>query len=114
MLRRLILGCFLVLTLIGIAAMKSGLPLSPRQEELWRLRNQLVDSEPGEQLVDAKRLHDIQSRTGDLAFQYQESADGKTRNMGNGLRDINEKLVTAIDDASGGAYRPARARYCAV
>lgn len=95
----------------GIAAMKSGLPLSPRQEELWRLRNQLVDSETGDQAIDPKRLHEIQSRTGDLAYQYQKSPDGKTKNVGNGLRDVNEKLVDAIDEASGGAYRPARAKF---
>lgn len=95
----------------GIAAMKSGLPLSPRQEELWRLRNQIVNSDTGEQLVDPARLHEIQSRNGDLAYQYQKSPDGKTKNIGNGLRDVNEKLVDAIDEASGGSYRPARAKF---
>ena len=62
----------------GIQGLKSGLPLSPRQEELWRLRNQLSDPETGETLFDAKRLHEIQSRNGDLAYQYQQSADGNT------------------------------------
>lgn len=103
----------------GIAAVKSGLPLSPRQEELWRLRNQLVDPETGEQLVDAKRLHEIQSRTGDKAFNLQKSADGWTRDVGSGLRDINEKLVDAIDEASkgvgsaagAGPYRQGRAKF---
>lgn len=95
----------------GIQGLKSGLPLSPRQEELWRLRNQLVDAETGEQMFDAAKLHEIQSRNGDLAYQLQKSPDGKTRHIGNGLRDVNEKLVDAIDTASGGSYRPARAKF---
>jgi hypothetical protein len=95
----------------GIAGLKSGLPLSPRQEELWRLRNQLTNPDTGESLFDAARLHQIQSQTGDKAFQLQKSPDGGTRDVGNGLRGINEKLVDAIDAASGGAYRPARAKF---
>jgi hypothetical protein len=95
----------------GIQGLKSGLPLSPRQEALWRLRNQLEDPQTGEQMFDAQRLHEIQSRTGDQAFNLQKSGDGWTRDAGNGLRDINEKLVDAIDAASGGTYRPARAKF---
>jgi hypothetical protein len=89
---------------------KSGLPLSTRQQELARLRQQLT-TENGETLVDPKRLHEVQYQNGNAAYQFSKSPDAAQRRAGAGLRDINEKLVDAIDAASGGAYRPARAKF---
>jgi hypothetical protein len=86
------------------------LPLSPVQQELLRLKQQLV-APTGETLVDAQRLHDVQSRVGDYAYQLSKSADGKDRFLGGQLRDMNERLIDQIDEASGGKYRPARAKF---
>jgi hypothetical protein len=97
----------------GLQAMldpATKLPLSPLQQELLRLKQQLI-APTGETLTDAGRLHQVQSALGDKAYQYQQSAEGPTRLVGGGLRDINEKLVDAIDKASGGSYRPARQQF---
>lgn len=85
------------------------LPLSPLQQELLRFRSQLTTG--GEQAFDAQRLHEIQSRMGDQAYQLSISPDPKDRMLGSQLRGFNEKLIDQIDDASGGAYRPARALF---
>lgn len=97
----------------GLTAMldpATRLPLSPFQQELLRLKQQLV-APTGETLTDARRLHDVQSRLGDMAYQLTQSADGKDRWLGSQLRSVNEKLIDQIDTASGGAYRPARAKF---
>jgi hypothetical protein len=85
------------------------LPLSDLQQELLRLKQQLV-TPTGETLTDPRRLHFVQSDFGDKAYQLQRSAP-KDQYLGNQLRNINEKLVDQIDQASGGAYRPARAKF---
>lgn len=97
----------------GLQAMldpATRLPLSSYQQELLRLKQQLV-APTGETLTDARRLHDVQSRLGDMAYQLTQSADGKDRYLGSQLRGINEKLISQIDEASGGTYRPARAKF---
>jgi hypothetical protein len=86
------------------------LPLSQAQEELSRLRQKLV-SPTGSMAFDAAELHKIQSQVGDYAYQLQKSASGTERATGGALRDINEKLIDQIDAASGGTYRPARAKF---
>lgn len=87
------------------------LPLSPIQQELLRVKQQLTNPETGETVYNPQRLHEIQSRIGDQAYQYSKSPDPKDRMLGKQLRDVNEKLIDQIDKASGGAYRPARAKF---
>lgn len=89
---------------------KSTLPLSAEQEELARLKQQLI-SGSGEQLFDAQRLHRIQSDVGDRAYQLSKSSDAKDRMLGTQLRTMNEKLIDQIDEATDGAYRPARQKF---
>lgn len=85
------------------------LPLSSLQQELVRFRSKLSSGD--EQMFDAKRLHEIQSEMGDKAYQLSISPDPKDRMLGSQLRGFNEKLIDQIDEASGGAYRPARAKF---
>lgn len=96
----------------GITAMLdpgTRLPLSDLQTELVRFKSQLTD---GRNIVfDPQKLHDIQSRMGDMAFQLSKSSDAKQRMLGSQLRNFNEKLIDQIDTASNGAYRPARAKF---
>lgn len=89
---------------------KTQLPLSDFQKELVRLKQELV-TDRGEQLFDAQRLHRVQSDLGDKAYQLSKSPDPKDRMLGGQLRDVNERLIGQIDEASGGAYRPARAKF---
>lgn len=95
----------------GITAMlgDTKLPLSNLEQELVRVKSRLTDGE--NQVFDPKKLHAIQSDIGDQAFQLSKSPDPKDRRMGSQLRDINEKLIDQIDVSSGGAYRPARAKF---
>ena len=96
----------------GIAALAdpgTKLPLSDLQAELVRFKSQLTDG--NNVVVDPKRLHDIQSNMGDMAFQLSRSSDAKQRWYGGKLRDFNEMLIDQIDTASGGTYRPARAKF---
>ena len=89
---------------------KSELPLSAEQEALARFKQQLITGS-GEQLFDAKRLHQVQSEIGDQAYQLSKSPDPKDRFLGGQLRDMNEKLIDQIDAATEGAYRPARQKF---
>jgi hypothetical protein len=89
---------------------KTKLPLSDFQQELVRLKQQLV-TDSGEQLFDAQRLHRVQSDLGDQAYQFSKSPNPKDRMLGSQLRGVNEKLIDAIDEASSGAYRPAREKF---
>jgi|HubBroStandDraft_2_1064218.scaffolds.fasta_scaffold00063_14 hypothetical protein len=85
----------------GIAAQaKSNLPLSPYQEELTRLRQQLTDDTTGETLTNAARLHSIQSTLRAQAQNLLTSASGADRNLGGQLMGMRNKLVDAIDAAS--------------
>jgi hypothetical protein len=88
----------------------SKLPLSAEQEALARFKQQLTTGD-GETLYDPQRLHRVQSDIGDQAFQLSKSADPKDRMLGSQLRTMNEKLIDQIDEASGGAYRPARQQF---
>lgn len=88
----------------------SKLPLSAEQEALARMKQQLTAG-AGETLFDAQRLHRVQSDIGDQAYQLSKSADPKDRLLGGQLRTMNEKLIDQIDQAAGGAYRPARAKF---
>jgi Cell Wall Hydrolase len=97
----------------GINAMldpKSQLPLSDLQQELARFKQQLTTGN-GEQLFDAQRLHRVQSDIGDQAYQLSKSPNPKDRLLGGQLRDMNEKLIDQIDEATNGAYRPARQKF---
>lgn len=88
----------------------SELPLSAEQEALARIKSQLLTA-GGEQLFDANRLHRIQSDVGNQIYQLSKSPDPKDRLLSSQLRPMNEKLIDQIDEATGGAYRPARQKY---
>jgi hypothetical protein len=89
---------------------KSQLPLSEFQQELARIKQQLTTG-TGETLFDAQRMHGVQSDIGDQAYQLSQSPNGKDTLLGGQLCDLNEKLIDQIDEAAGGAYRPARQKF---
>lgn len=55
--------------------------------------------------------HGIQSRLRGEAEDLLASSDGGTRQLGKAVSDVRGKLVDAIDDASGGQYKPALGAY---
>lgn len=87
-----------------------GVTPTPLQQELARFRRELID-ENGAGVVDPMRLHDVQSRLRQRAYELSNSATGSDRLLGRDLYDFRNHLVGAIDDATGGAYKPGLAKY---
>jgi len=61
--------------------------------------------------TDAKTLHDVQAVLRSEGQNLLNSSDGQARRMGNALMGVRNKIVDAIDDASGGKYKPALKNY---
>lgn len=87
----------------------SGIPQGPVEQALARVRGQLASGD--EMLTDAQRLHQIQSDLRVQADTLSSSASGQDKLVGSALRDIRQKIINSIDDASGGKYRPAQQQY---
>lgn len=94
----------------GVASPGSNVTPSHLQQELMRVRDRLID-ENGNTVVDPFRLHEIQSDLRRRAYELSNSATGSDRLLGRDLYDFRNRLVGAIDDATGGAYRPGLERY---
>lgn len=94
------------------AVVNPGLQTTPTalQQELAAFRNKLVDAN-GSTIVDPMRLHEVQSQLRERAYQLSTSASGSERLLGRDLYDFRNKLVGAIDDATGGAYKPGLQKY---
>ena len=87
----------------------SNIPRGPVADELLRLKARLTDGTST--LTDPNRLHAIQSEVRTMADTLGNSANGQDKLTASALRDMRGKLVSAIDDAAGGKYRPAQAQY---
>lgn len=89
---------------------ESSLPLSPYQQELSRIKQQLT-ADNGETLTDPARLHAVQASIRADAQNLLSSSTGSDRNLGSKLMGVRNQLVDAIDNASGGSYKPALQKY---
>lgn len=87
----------------------SDIPLGPVEQTLARLKQRLATGD--EMLTDPERLHQIQSDLRVQADTLSKSSSGQDRLVGSALRDVRKNLVNAIDEASGGKYKPAQAQY---
>lgn len=87
----------------------SELPLSSADRELLKIRGQLTNGT--EQLTDAQKLHEIQSKLRVKADTLANSSNGQDRLAAADLRKVRQSLIDAIDTASGGKYRPAQMQY---
>jgi hypothetical protein len=56
-------------------------------------------------------VHGVQSRLREEAESLSKSSSGAERTMGKDLFDARAKLVGKVDEASGGTYKPALAKY---
>lgn len=61
--------------------------------------------------TDANELHQIQSALRRAASDMISSSDGGARQAGHALMQVRNKVVDAIDTASGGKYKSALAHY---
>lgn len=70
----------------------------------------MIQKGPAE-MRGADFLHGIQSRLREEAQSLSKSSSGSDRLMANDLFDARDKIVSAIDKAAGGDYRPGLAKY---
>ncbi|MBB3521040.1 hypothetical protein [Rhizobium sp. BK456] len=93
----------------GVVGKVSDLPQGPVEQALARVRAKLANS--NEMLTDADRLHTIQSNLRTEADTLAKSASGQDKLVAGALRDVRQKIVDQIDNATGGKYRPAQKQY---
>ena len=112
---------------IGPYALKSlmngetpKLPMTPAQSTAWdlrqRLRGGLEDHDPNGNLtqnlfLDPEQAHSIQSQMRYEASTLGKSSTGADRLTGGQIMNTRNQLVNAIDDATGGDYKPGLAKY---
>jgi cell wall hydrolase len=87
----------------------SGLPKGPVAERLAEIRDQLTNDK--ELLTDPQRLHVIQSDLGAEINNLSKSTSGTEKRLIGPLKDVQNGIVDAIDDATSGKYKPARQVY---
>jgi hypothetical protein len=87
----------------------SGLPKGPVAERLQEIRDQLTNDR--ELLTDPRRLHVIQSDLGAEIHNLSKSTSGTEKRLIGPLKEVQNGLVEAINEATGGKYKPARQAY---
>jgi len=80
----------------------------PVERELLRLRAELSNGRSVQ--VDANRLHQLQSRLRRDA-ETLSAGQGAERLAGGRLKGVRQALIDQIDEAAGGAYRPAQRQF---
>lgn len=93
----------------GVVSKASDIPQGPVEQALARVRAKLANG--NEVLTDAERLHQIQSGLRTEADTLAKSASGQDKLVANALRDVRQKLITQIDEATGGKFRPAQKQF---
>lgn len=105
---------------IGAPAMKAiregrqpSLPLDPLQNELFKVRKSIRGDWPDRDTMHTYTddLHGIQSRLRERAEALSNSSVGSERLLGKELMGYRQKLVDAIDKASGGTYKTGLKQY---
>jgi hypothetical protein len=94
----------------GVVDPDIKMELSPLQKELVDIRGKLTD-ENGSQFFDAQKIHEVQAELRRRAEDLSSSATGSDRSLGRELYKVRDSIVGAVDDASGGKYRPALTNY---
>lgn len=89
--------------------LKTGLTSPKIEEELSHIKKYLTDGKSFR--TDPHQLNDIQSMFRVTSEKLLASQDGASKRMGGILAEVRNKLVDAIDNASGGKYKPALKDY---
>lgn len=89
--------------------LETGLSSTDIEKELAHIKGYLTDGKSFS--TDPKRLNDIQSMFRATSEKLLASQDGASKRMGGILAEVRNKLVDAIDTASGGKYKPALKEY---
>jgi hypothetical protein len=86
-----------------------GLPSTEINKQLGQVRSLLTNDKVVR--TDAKTLHNFQSVMRNEAEGLLKSPNAQDRRLGNSLMGVRNKVVDAIDEASGGKYKPALSEY---
>lgn len=78
---------------------------------LTKLKNQITAEAGKDGFIDPEKLHGIQWRLRAEAENLAQSASGADRNLAGPLFEARNDMVSAIDNASGGKYKPALSGY---
>lgn len=92
-----------------IVSQGSNLPRGPVEDALMRVRAQLTDGKST--LTDANALHGIQQDLRTTAETLGKSANGQDKLTATALRDVRGTVNGAIDDATGGKFKPAQKQF---
>lgn len=82
---------------------------TPVEAQLAQVRRQLTDGTTT--LSEPERVHTLQAELRTQASALSQSASGQDRLVGSALGDVRNRLVNALDLASGGKYKPAARQY---
>jgi len=85
------------------------LPLGDIEKPLSGLRKFLTDNKSVR--TDANSLHQMQSAIRAKADDLLNSSNGQDRQIGHALMGVRNRIVDAIDEASGGTYKPALSKF---
>ncbi len=85
------------------------LPSNAVKSRLADIKSTLTDEKSVR--VDPQELHNIQSGLRIEASDLMKSSTGSDRTLGRAIMNVRQKIVDAIDTASGGKYKPALSNF---
>jgi len=89
--------------------LETGLTSTDITKELNSIKGYLTDGKSYR--TDPNSLNDIQSALRVVSEKLSSSTDGHSKRLGGIVAEVRNKLVDAIDSASGGKYKPALKEY---
>lgn len=93
----------------GKLNLENGLVDTATKDQLKEIRGYFTDGKSNR--TSPQELHEIQSAFRSTAEKLMKSTDGPSRLLGGQLMAVRNKIVDAIDSASGGKYKPALKAY---
>lgn len=91
----------------GVLKVGDSVPLTSVKKELQSVQKALRSSKE----YNASDLHSFQSGLRRTAESLMRSADGGSKEVGRALMEVRNNLVSDIDKATGGKYKPALSKY---
>jgi len=88
-------------------------PMNDYQQHLLELRNDLRYNWPDrdQMFAHTDQVHEIQSKLREKVDTLKGSINGSDQLLGGKLSNFREKLIDAIDNETGGKYKPALKQY---
>lgn len=94
---------------MNVVTGESSIPLTGVKKELANIKQYLGNDK--EVRTSAKDLHDFQAGLRRTAEGLKKSSNGGERQLGEALMNVRNNIVSDIDKAAGGKYKPALSEY---